>query len=99
MTTPNTEPIPATDAEIARVTKQAHDRGLYATWDMGTILPMAARIDQEREMRRELVKALSDEVSACSHLVEDPESCRRLICVISQRAIARAAKMEEDNAK
>lgn len=106
MTTPNTEPKPATDAEISGIAAWNCDCRFQAGKDRHTreclmvFGPrLIARIDQEREMRRELVKALSDEVSACSHLVEDPESCRRLICVISQRAIARAAKMEEDNAK
>lgn len=114
MTTPNTEPKPrpATDAEIARVTKQAQERGLYATWDRDTILPMAARIEQEREMKRELAQAMARAVQLASRAYDwglgtDGKiqmndgswvACYDLTAEFKD-ALARAAKMEADNAK
>lgn len=67
MTTPNTEPIPATDAEIARLLSALQkypDDDSPADSDIADtgITPriLIARIEQEREIRRELRELLTE---------------------------------------
>ena len=68
MSDPKATPA-ATDEEIARVVGQAIRHGLNASWDRDTILPMAARIEADRQKiagakeREDFLKVQVDDLS------------------------------------
>lgn len=109
-TTPNTEPIPATDAEISGIAAWNCDCRFQAGKDRHTreclmvFGPrLIARIEQEREMRRELTKVLEAVNAAIAFgLLAELRLYHRAWQGLNDSvmaALARAAKMEADNAR
>lgn len=104
--TPNTEPIPATDAEPNPASDwfvyqvKAND---YGVWRHGAKI-LVDRIEQEREMRRELKTAL---VRLSCHpcrfytgtwvVCKGEDTSKMCDMCAARTALARAAKMEADN--
>lgn len=114
--TPNTEPKPATDAEIARLLsalRKYPDDDSPADSDIADtgITPriLIARIEQEREMRRELARVLKSAIGHCDCAdynnkalfpCTDDRPCAG--CYMTSTAdalLSRAAKMEADYGK
>lgn len=110
MITPNTEPIPATDAEIEKIRasltiylrfgKPSVRMAVTALEDIDQLI---ARIEQEREMRRELTKVLKAvNVAIAFGLLAELRPYHGAWQGLNDSvmaALARAAKMEEDNAR
>ena len=88
---------PATDTDIEQRHMRGKSENEYWTFQQ----QLVARIEQEREMRRELSEALKQFQDPCDHgtLVTLEMSAMWCRFCMASVAIARAAKMEADNAR
>lgn len=103
MTAPNTEPISATDRQV-----DAIKAGLAKAFPARTAPDLAAqmvlqiliaRIEQEREMRRELARVLEKTTNKLQAVRMSGDGRALAVIQTANLALARAAKMEPDNAR